>query len=251
LALAAAAPIAACGSDGHQPLEVARPTPPGEVEAAPSVEPPAPDASLSLEIPRRTYPVIWVRPGHEVGMRTAPGGGELVKRIAGTSRFGSPSVFGVADQKGDWAGVTTTLLPNNRLGWVKLDPDSIDAGWTPYSIAVDVSERRATLRKRGKAQLSFPVTVGAPGSETPTGRFSVTDSFTRLDSADYGCCAIALSATQPNLPSGWLGGRTIAIHGTDGAVGIAASHGCIRAADRSVAELVHTVPLGTPVFIDA
>jgi lipoprotein-anchoring transpeptidase ErfK/SrfK len=99
--------------------------------------------------------------------------------------------------------------------------------------------------------VSFPVTVGAPASATPTGRLSVTDAFTGLDSAAYGCCALALSATQPNLPSGWLGGRTIAIHGTSGPLGVAASHGCIRAADDSVAKLVRIVPLGTPVLIQA
>ena len=60
---------------------------------------------------------------------------------------------------------------------------------------------------------------------------------------------MALSATQPNLPSGWLGGRRIAIHGTAGPLGIAASLGCVRAADADVSELIGRVPLGTPVFI--
>ena len=62
---------------------------------------------------------------------------------------------------------------------------------------------------------------------------------------------MALSATQPNLPSGWLGGRRIAIHGTSGPLGVAASHGCVRAADDDVAKLIDAVPLGTPVFIRA
>jgi lipoprotein-anchoring transpeptidase ErfK/SrfK len=97
---------------------------------------------------------------------------------------------------------------------------------------------------------SFAVTIGAPGVETPTGRFAVTDSFRgELDPAAYGCCALALSATQPHLPSGWLGGNRIAIHGTSGPLGVAASHGCVRAADEDVSALVARVPLGTPVFI--
>ncbi len=96
---------------------------------------------------------------------------------------------------------------------------------------------------------SFAVTVGAPGSETPTGRFAVTDTFRGNLNSAYGCCAVALSATQPNLPSGWLGGNRIAIHGNPGTLGAAVSSGCIRAADEKVSELVNRVPLGTPVII--
>ena len=98
-------------------------------------------------------------------------------------------------------------------------------------------------------QLGFPVTVGAPASPTPTGRFAVTDTFTGLRSSAYGCCALALSATQPSLPSGWLGGDRIAIHGTSGPLGEALSHGCVRAADADVRRLIREVPLGVPVVI--
>jgi hypothetical protein len=266
LALAGAALIAGCGSD-QQPQtitvvttpptngaeaaegEVSPSTPPTEVDAAPSAAPPAPEPTFNLDTPPGVYPAIWVRANHEVGVRTEPGGGELVARVGRKTEFGSPTVFGVADRKGDWVGVTIPLLPNNRLGWVRLDPRRVEAGWTLYAIAVDLSERTATLLKRGEERFSFAVTVGAPSSATPTGRFSVTDTFTGLDSAAYGCCALALTANQPNLPSGWLGGRRIAIHGTSGPLGVASSHGCVRATDATVAKLVDTVPLGTPVFI--
>ncbi len=43
----------------------------------------------------------------------------------------------------------------------------------------------------------------------------------------------------------------IAIHGTYGPLGVAASHGCVRAADATVSELMKRVPLGAPVFIRA
>ncbi|MDX6583254.1 MAG: hypothetical protein QOI10_2438 [Solirubrobacterales bacterium] len=255
IAIAAVA-LAGCGSGQQQPATTSADQPvtpstdPAQVEAAPAALPPAPER-LTLQTPPGAYPVIWVKVHQEVEMRTEPGGGELIERIGRESPFGSPSVFGVVDKRGPWAGVTTSLLPNNQLGWIKLDPQRIEYGWTKYSITVDLSERRAALAKGDRVELSFPVTVGAPGADTPSGRFAVSDTFTGLDSAAYGCCALALSATQPNLPSGWLGGRTIAIHGTSGPLGIAASHGCVRAADASVAKLVHTIPLGTPVFIRA
>ncbi len=116
---------------------------------------------------------------------------------------------------------------------------------------VDVSERRAQLLEAGEVAREFSVTVGMPGADTPTGRFTVTDTFRGDLNPAYGCCAVAVTATQPNLPSGWLGGRRIAIHGTSGPLGVAASHGCVRAPDREVSELVKRVPLGSPVFIRA
>jgi lipoprotein-anchoring transpeptidase ErfK/SrfK len=95
----------------------------------------------------------------------------------------------------------------------------------------------------------FAVTVGAPGTETPTRRLAVTGPPRGDLNPAYGCCAVAISATQPQLPSGWLGGNRIAIHGTSGPLGVAASSGCVRAADADVSKLVSQVPLGTPVII--
>ena len=220
-----------------------------EVEAAPTAQPPQSQAGPRLEPPPGTYPVVWVRSGAETELRTEPGGGERVAEVDRRTEFGSPSVFGVVEQRDGWVGVTTPKLANNRLGWIKLDQSEVEAGWTRHSVVIDLSERRAALQVSGDTRHSFPVTVGAPGSDTPTGRFAITDTFTDLGSSAYGCCAVALSATQPTLPSGWLGGNRIAIHGTSGPLGIAASHGCVRAADDEVAALIDKVPLGTPVFI--
>jgi lipoprotein-anchoring transpeptidase ErfK/SrfK len=160
-------------------------------------------------------------------------------------------VFGVVQETDGWVGVTTAALPNNRLGWIKLDPQRVKAGWTRAAITIDVSERRAELHAGDRVLRAFTVTVGMPGADTPTGRFSVTDAFRGDLNPAYGCCALAISATQPNVPSGWIGGRRIAIHGTSGPLGVAASHGCVRAADADVSALVERVPLGTPVFIRA
>lgn len=227
-------------------------SPGSAVELPPAAGPAATEPALALDHPARGYPVIWVRNGHKVEIRTESGGGKLVDRAGEKTEFDSPTVFSVIKQRGDWAGITTPKLPNNELGWVKLDPKRLKAGWTRLSITIDLSERRAQLQKAGKALKSFAVTVGAPGIETPTGRFAVTDTFRGdLNAAAYGCCALALSANQPNLPSGWIGGSRIAIHGTSGPLGVAASHGCVRAADVDVSKLVDRVPLGTPVFIQA
>ena len=193
-----------------------------------------------------------MRRGARVEIRTEPEGGRVVEVVDKRTEFGSPTVYGVVKQAGEWAGVTTPFLPNGQLGWIRLDPDRLRAGWTKYALQVDLSERRAALHDGEKIARTFAVTVGAPGYDTPTGRFAVSDTFRGdLDPGSYGCCALALTATQPVVPSGWLGGNRIAIHGTSGPLGVAASHGCIRAADPDVDRLVDQVPLGTPVFIRA
>ena len=237
-----------------------KPTATGE-ETVPDPAAPAPAAgveqptvsappTIRLDVPKNAYPLIWVRRGQQVDVRTEPGGGTVANQVGRRTDFGSPTVFGVVKEVDGWAGVTTPYLPNGQLGWVRLDPEQIKAGWTKLSVAIDLSERRAALRVDGTVVRTFPVTIGAPGVDTPTGRFAVTDTFRGdLDPAAYGCCAVALSATQPHIPSGWLGGNRIAIHGTTGPLGVAASHGCVRAANPDVSMLVDRLPLGSPVFI--
>ena len=91
--------------------------------------------------------------------------------------------------------------------------------------------------------------MGRPEAPTPTGRFAVTDTFRGGLNAAYGCCAVALTARQTRLPSGWLGGDRIAIHGTSGTLGAPISNGCVRARDADVTKLVDWLPPGTPVTI--
>jgi lipoprotein-anchoring transpeptidase ErfK/SrfK len=191
---------------------------------------------------------VWLRRGESISLRTAPGG-KVVKRVGWRTQFGSRTVFAVFARRGPWAGVPTPLLPDGKLGWAKLDPSRFRSGWTRYSIDVDLSQRAARLRLGRRVVRSFSVTVGSPASPTPTGRFAVTDMFRGNLNAAYGCCALATTATQPDLPSGWLGGSRIAIHGTSGPVGAALSHGCIRAQDADVSALIDRVGLGTPVLV--
>lgn len=247
---AAVLALAACGEESSSSADgddAAEPT------AARSSEPPRTETNLTLDTPKGAYPVIWVRAGEEVEVRTEPGGGEVVRRLDRHTEFGSPTVLGVVKTTtdGTWAAIGDPKLGNGRLGWVRLDPERLEAGWTKLAISVDLSDRRLDVLTDGEVTRSFAVTVGAPGSETPTGRFAVTDTFRGNLEPAYGCCALALSAIQPKLPSGWFGGNRIAIHGTAGPLGDAASHGCVRAADAEVSELIDTVPLGTPVFIRA
>ena len=71
-----------------------------------------------------------------------------------------------------WYRVWLPAPPNGTQGWV---PDEQLAFYTTTSkIEIDLSERQLTVVRRGAVQGTWPVAVGRPGLETPTGTFFVT-----------------------------------------------------------------------------
>jgi hypothetical protein len=227
------------------------------------VEPAPAPRSSTPSAPRRSAPVsalvskpargsafaiARLLPGSRVGMWRAPGG-RFIEMLGPRTEFGSPVVLSVVRSHGGWLGVLTPDLPHDRLGWIRRDPRRVEVYWTKYSLDANLSARRLTLRYGDATVARFTVTVGGPGTETPLGRFGITDALRFDESPFYGCCALALSGRQTKLPAGWIGGDRLAIHGTPGPVGGAESHGCIRATDSTMRTLFHRVPLGTPVFV--
>jgi hypothetical protein len=184
-------------------------------------------------------------------LRAGPGGRKL-HRLGVRTEFGSRRILGVTARRDGWLAVVASERPNGRAGWI---PERrVELASTNWSIHVDRSARRLTLRRKGRAVRSFPVAVGRPGTETPTGRFAVTDKLHPDDpGSPYGCCALALSGHQTKLIDGWPGGDRLAIHATPNVetVGKAASLGCMRARTADIRQLMRTIPVGTPVFIRA
>jgi len=193
-------------------------------------------------------PTVFVKVGETVDLLDEPGG-KVVERVGDTTEFNSRTVFAVEEQKDDWVAVLTPHTDNGELLWLRLDANRLRAGRTIWNIEVDLSEYETRLFKNGKLVREFSVSIGMPTAPTPTGRFAVTDTIRGGLNASYGCCAVATTARQVNLPSGWLGGDRIAIHGTTGPLGAEVSHGCVRTADKDVSALVDVVPPGTPVEI--
>jgi hypothetical protein len=184
-------------------------------------------------------------------LRARPNG-PVLARAGASTEFGRQRVLSVAAARGPWLGVVATELPNGQLGWVNRRNPALHMRRTAYSLHADLSSRWLELRRKGRAIRRISVAIGRPGSETPTGRFAVTDKLNgSAYGAYYGCCVLALNGHQPNLPPGWSGGDRLAIHGTDspGTIGAAASAGCLRARDADLQVLMRRVPLGTPVFI--
>jgi L,D-transpeptidase catalytic domain len=201
--------------------------------------------------PRRgpAFQIAHLREGARVDLESAPNG-PIVAKLGDKTEFGSQVSFSVVETNPGWLGVTAPEMPNGQIGWIARDPSKVDVYWTRYSLHADLDGRSLELRYGDKSVRRFEVTVGGPGTETPPGRYGVTDGVSFDESPYYGCCALALSGHQTaELPAGWIGGNRLAIHGTPGAVGGAESLGCIRATDETMRFLFHRIPLGTPVFV--
>jgi lipoprotein-anchoring transpeptidase ErfK/SrfK len=224
------------------------PPPPAVPTSEPRLKPKPRWRSLASSR-RLGHAVAIVR--RSVPLRSRPNG-RAVAHATRWTEFGDQRVLGIAAQRGPWLGVVTTQQPNGKLAWVHMKNRGLDFRRTAYSLHADLSGRWLELREGGRRIRRFAVAIGRPGSETPTGRFAVTDKLPGSSVAPYyGCCILALNGHQPKLPAGWQGGNRLAIHGTNapGTIGSPASAGCLRAADSDLQVLMRRVPLGTPVFI--
>jgi lipoprotein-anchoring transpeptidase ErfK/SrfK len=184
---------------------------------------------------------------HRAPLRARPGK-RIVRQLERRTRFRSRTILTVVARRGVWLGVLHEDMPNGRAGWVherhvRLLP-------APMTIEVDRSERRAVVRRDGQVVKSFRVGVGRPSSPTPLGRFGITDRLIAGSGLPYGCCILALSGRQPNLPQGWPGGDRLAFHGTPGdRVGGAQSAGCLHVRNRDLRRLLRLVTAGTRVDV--
>ena len=160
----------------------------------------------------------------------------------------------MAATRGRWLGLTSSDVPNGKLGWVRSGDPSLVVRTTPVSLLIDLSRRTLELRNGRKVVRRATVGIGRTRSVTPIGRFSITDELRgRSFGPYYGCCILALSGHQTHLPAGWLGGDRLAIHGTNNrtSIGRKASAGCLHVDAEDLRVLMKRVPLGTPVFIQA
>jgi lipoprotein-anchoring transpeptidase ErfK/SrfK len=141
---------------------------------------------------------------------------------------------------------------NGRTAWIR----AADARLLRerFRLEVDLSARRMLVRRDGEVLRRVPVGIGGGATPTPTGRFAVTDLLAFRDpGSPYGCCALALSGRQPDVPQDWPGGDRLAVHGTrdETSVGQARSLGCLRAREQDLRWLLRRIPAGTRVTIRA
>jgi lipoprotein-anchoring transpeptidase ErfK/SrfK len=189
-----------------------------------------------------------------VVVRVRPNPGAPVKaRLGKVNLNGYPTlvlVDAVREVQGvAWYKVWVAMRPNGSHGWVREGQVALYS--TSARIVIDLSQRELTVYRRGELRGTFPVAVGRPGLETPTGYFFINQKLKPPSpGGPFGALAIGISAFQPRL-SGWEQGGPVAIHGTnqDELIGKAVSHGCVRMHDRDVLAVDRLVPAGSPVQI--
>lgn len=218
---------------------------PGMAEASPS----GPEQQLSDKKPSgnvtatvRGRPVLFSRPA----------GGGRRRVLTRRTEFDTPRVFGVVRRQGDWLAVQAPELENGRVGWLRVEGAKLYS--SPWSLHADLSRKSIVVRRNGRAVRRFKIAIGSPGHPTPKGRFSVTDKLKVTDpGSPYGCCVLALSGHQVDLPPDWPGGDRLAVHATrdESSIGKPASLGCMRAQSKQARWLIDTIPLGSPVFVGA
>lgn len=124
-------------------------------------------------------------------------------------------------------------------------------------LVIQLSQRQVVLFQGNAAIKRYPIGVGKPGWETPTGSFKVIQK--KLNPSWISPFTDEeISAKDPRNPLGgyWIGFWTngkewIGFHGTldPNTIGRAASHGCIHMRRNDLKALFAQVRLGTPVKV--
>lgn len=123
-------------------------------------------------------------------------------------------------------------------------------------LIIDLSDRQVHLYFEGEKQVSYPIAIGQPGWETPTGTFSVTD----MQKNPFWQHPITGEWIPPGsdnpLGTRWIGFwsngfNQIGFHGTNQAdlIGQAVSHGCIRMHNQDIQALYRQIEPGVPVTV--
>jgi L,D-transpeptidase ErfK/SrfK len=162
-----------------------------------------------------------------------------------------------------------TLVSTTRLQPYLLMPElpRIDTGDSlerflpavnyPIRLVLKLSERRVYVYEGETLKSSYPVAIGRPGWETPTGSYEVIGML--QDPGWTNPFTGEVVAPGPYNPLGdrwiafWTDGRNyIGFHGTPNpeSVGQAASHGCVRMFNHDIRELYEIVSMGTTVVVE-
>ncbi|MEH2287450.1 L,D-transpeptidase [Nostoc sp.] len=125
-------------------------------------------------------------------------------------------------------------------------------------LLLKLNERKLYVYRGDSLQASYPVAIGKPGWETPTGKFKIIHMVQNPAWENPFVPNREIVAPSSNNPLGerWIGFWTdgkdeIGFHGTPNvkSVGQAASHGCVRMYNKDVRKLYEFVKIGTPVLV--
>jgi lipoprotein-anchoring transpeptidase ErfK/SrfK len=161
-------------------------------------------------------------------------------------------ILGLASsrKRGSWLHVRLPGRPNSHKGWISTNRTKLTS--TSWRILVKLSTRRVTVYHDGRARRHFRAVVGKPSTPTPRGSFFIEEALA-LSSYDTGGPFALATSARSNVFQEFEGGPgQIGIHGTNnltGALGTAASHGCIRLGTRAITWLARRIGAGVPLTI--
>ncbi|MGI9599021.1 MAG: L,D-transpeptidase family protein [Acidimicrobiales bacterium] len=175
----------------------------------------------------------------------------VVESFLNPTDRGGPLVFQATGRSDDgWLEVLLPIRPNGTTGWIPVE--AVELTINPYRIEVDASAHELTVYRYGTEEMSTTVSIGTGATPTPIGDFYLIELL-RPSNPDgiYGPYAYGLSGYSDTLDSFGGGNGVIGIHGTNQPelLGQDVSHGCIRVANQTIAEMTRFLPLGTPVSI--
>lgn len=149
-----------------------------------------------------------------------------------------------------WVRVRLPGRPNGHTGWIRTWQTRYAS--TEWHIRVNVSKRRVIVYRDGRVERRFSAVVGNPWTPTPTGHFFIEEAIALSYPDHGGPFALATSARSNVLQEFDGGPGQIGIHGTDGlsgALGTAASHGCIRISPAAITWMARRIGNGVPLNI--
>jgi lipoprotein-anchoring transpeptidase ErfK/SrfK len=151
---------------------------------------------------------------------------------------------------GTWLRVRLPGRPNGHTGWVRAA--ATHRAHTPWLVTVRLSTRRVTVFHHGRVVRRFRTVIGRQATPTPRGRFFVEEAVTLGRRDAGGPYALALSARSAVFQEFHGGPGQTALHGTaglSGALGTAASHGCLRLSTKAITWLARRLGPGAPVHV--
>jgi lipoprotein-anchoring transpeptidase ErfK/SrfK len=238
------------------------PEPPAPAPLDPSAGPAAPTTRATPKagvFQLGNAPAYVALATRDVTVLSKPGGkGDVVAVFPEELPWGSPTPFLIDQARrtatGEtWLKVLLPRRPNGSSGWVKRDQVRIRP--VTHEVVVDLSSRTASLLRSRRKIRSFRVGIGTASTPTPTGRFYVTVKLRppQISADAYGAWALGLSGYSEVHQTFGTGDGQIALHGTyqPWRLGEPVSNGCVRMDNETISLLAETLPLGTPVTIQA
>lgn len=143
-----------------------------------------------------------------------------------------------------WVKVRLPTRPNDATGWI--DAGRLRLQATPWRLVVSRASRTLAVHRAGSVVRRMRIVIGTPATPTPSGTFAVVGAWRSRPDAFVGSWIFGLTAHSIALRRFAGGDGRVAVHGRGGAslldpLGSAASHGCIRLANRAIGWIARSI----------